>query len=153
MVLLKNYCIISGVGMDRYAIGSFDSALINADVGNYNLVRVSSILPPGCVKKESIDVQSGMALHTAYAVRTIFGAGIISSAVAVAIPENKNEYGVIMEYSDSDSKVNVIKKTEQLAQEAMEKRKIKVARILSIGAEAQGGDELYTTTFAGIALF
>lgn len=143
----------AGLGRDKYAISSFDSALLDADIGNYNLVRVSSILPPVCKKSSHVDVPYGALLHTAYATMTIAGSEMIAAAVAAAVPINNNECGVIMEYADRINKINAIKIAEDLAREAMAKRNRKIKEIISIGVEAVGEDGLYTTTFAGIALF
>ena len=49
----KHFYIASGVGRDMYELVSFDNALINAGLSNYNLLRVSSILPTGCKQKET----------------------------------------------------------------------------------------------------
>ena len=47
--LYKNYTIVSGVGKGLTSLSAFDNALLNAGVGDYNLVKVSSILPAKCI--------------------------------------------------------------------------------------------------------
>jgi len=42
----KKYFLTKGVGTDRHKLNSFELALRNAKIAPYNLVRVSSILPP-----------------------------------------------------------------------------------------------------------
>jgi len=39
--------VTSGTGTGRTELGAFDNALWNAGVANYNLLKMSSILPPG----------------------------------------------------------------------------------------------------------
>lgn len=39
--------IASGVGTGATALAAFDGALIAAGVANYNLIRLSSVIPPG----------------------------------------------------------------------------------------------------------
>lgn len=150
---IKQYCLIKGTGMGKYAISSFDSALLSAGVGNYNLVRVSSILPPGCQRSRTISSPLGSVLFTAYATLTTKEVTKIASAVAVAIPKEPTECGVIMEYSDNTDKDIAINIVEHLAEEAMYKRGISYREIVSIGVELDTDGTLFFTTFAGIGLF
>ena len=65
----KNYMISSGIGKDQnYELVAFDSALGNAKLANYNLLRVSSILPSNCVKEDTVKVKEGSPLLVAYTV-------------------------------------------------------------------------------------
>lgn len=153
MEKMKRYCLIAGIGMGEYAISSFDSALLDAGVGNYNLVRVSSILPPDCQKSEIISNSPGSVLFTAYATLTTQEVTKIASAVAVAIPEETTECGVIMEYSDNTDKETVIKIVEYLAEDAMHRRGISCKQVVSIGIDTIADGTKFFTTFAGIGLF
>lgn len=150
---MKRYCLISGVGTGQYEISSFDAALLDAGVGNYNLVRVSSILPPFCQKSETIGKLSGTVLFTAYACLTTGNTGKIASAVAAAIPEDPASYGVIMKYSDNADRESVVAAAEFLARDAMLRRGIPCKEVVSTGIEAEADGEKFFTTFAGIALF
>lgn len=149
----KKYCLVKGIGTGEYAISSFDSALLSAGVGNYNLVRISSILPPSCQRNQTISSTLGSVLFTAYATLTTKDVTKIASAVAVAIPKEPTEYGVIMEYSDYTGKDVVIKIVEHLAEEAMYRRGISYKEIVSIGVEANADGTRFFTTFVGIGLF
>lgn len=153
MESLKRYCLVSGTGSGQYKISSFDSALISAKVGKYNLVRVSSILPPCCKESSVVDVASGSVLFIAYAVLTVKAVAKIASAVAVAIPEKPEDYGVIIEYSDYTDKNMAVNVAEHLAESAMGKRGIPIKKILSIGIDTDADEVMFYTTFAGIALF
>ena len=42
------YTLVSGIGKSQFPLVAFDNALRDAGIGDYNLVRVSSILPPNC---------------------------------------------------------------------------------------------------------
>ncbi len=44
----KKVCFVKGVGKHKDALMSFELALRNAGINGFNLVQVSSILPPGC---------------------------------------------------------------------------------------------------------
>lgn len=150
---LKKYCLVKGIGTGEYAISSFDSALLSAGVGNYNLVRISSILPPSCQRSRTINSTLGSVLFTAYATLTTKDVTKIASAVAVAIPKEPTECGVIMEYSDNTGKDAAIKIVEHLAEEAMYRRGISYKEIISTGVEANADGTRFFTTFAGIGLF
>lgn len=150
---MKKYCLVAGIGAGEYAISSFDSALLDAGVGNYNLVRVSSILPPDCQKSQTISSSPGSVLFTAYAALTTKDVAKIASAVAVAIPKEPIECGVIMEYSDNTDKDTAIRIVEHLAEDAMYRRGIPCKEIVSIGVETDTDGTMFFTTFAGIGLF
>lgn len=102
--IAKNYCVSSGVGVSNKRLPSFDKSLLAAGVGNYNLVKLSSILPARCVEKTTedlhFDLREGSILPVAYATITSDKFGeMIASAVAIGIPKDKNKVGVIMEFS------------------------------------------------------
>lgn len=153
MPLLTHFCLVTGSGTDSYAISSFDSALLDAGLGNYNLVRVSSILPPNCTQRNEVLLPDGSVLFIAYATLTTHADELIASAIAVAIPRNAEQCGVIMEYSNRTSKKDAVKTARDLAENAMRKRHIAVDTILSSGIEIQGKDTVFSTTFAGISMF
>lgn len=39
--------VTSGVGKGLTEVSTFDSALLDAGIGNYNLIEISSVIPPG----------------------------------------------------------------------------------------------------------
>jgi len=47
-----NISVVSGHGEGRTTLSAFDAALGNAGVYNYNLIRLSSIIPPGSIVKK-----------------------------------------------------------------------------------------------------
>lgn len=154
MHLASNFTFVKGIGKDsKSELLSFDTALCSADIGNYNIVRVSSILPPKAVKKRSIEVPKGSVLYVAYATATIYGAGRIASAISVGIPKTSSEIGVIMEYSASNDRESVIECSREMVKKSMEYRGIALKDILSVGVEKIQEEQQYMTTFAGIVLW
>lgn len=155
MFIAHNYALVTGKSCgDKYEILSFDNALIDAKVGNYNLVRVSSILPPRCcVATDLTDLKKGSVLHIAYASLTKRGMGKIASAIAVGIPNDEDCVGVIMEYSNWGDATSCIEVVEEMVTAAMAKRGIGLKEIISTGCEIDVSKELYSTTFCGIALW
>ena len=154
MFIAINFELVSGASVDNeFEIISFDNALINAKVSDYNILKVSSILPANCRYLPVIQNCKGSILHMAYASYTQKGTGIISSAVAVGIPAESHNIGVIMEYSCFKGQRHCINTVETLVQSAMKNRDILIKEIMSIGCEAKLSKELYSTTFAGIAMW
>lgn len=150
---LRHYYLNSGSGLSKYTLTSFDAALISAGMGNYNLVRVSSILPNNCIKKDRIDLQEGAPLHVAYSTFSYQGPSrIIASAVSVAIP-NDNNVGVIMEAAGLGTKEEYILRTRDLVREAMDMRGCSRYNILSSGIEALSKEHMVTTVFSGLAMW
>lgn len=97
----KYYKLVSGIGFDKYSLTSFDKSLINAGIGNFNLVKVSSVLPIGCIKKDQINLPDGSILYAAFAVVSA-QKGYVTTSISVSIPEDKKRCGLIFEVSRMD---------------------------------------------------
>lgn len=95
---MERYFITSGAGTSAYQLVAFDNALLSARISNYNLVRVSSILPAGCAKRSFIDLPLASPLYTAFAtVSSDIPGTRLATAIAVGIPKDSNMIGIIME--------------------------------------------------------
>lgn len=133
----NTYCLVRGAAEGRTRLNAFDKSLLEAGVGDTNLMRMSSILPPGAEEisvKEMILPKGGL-IPLAYA--TIDGTTpgrMISAAIAVGIPEDDNEPGVIMEYEDHASVTTVEDIVRQMVVDGFEyrNRKLKEIKCLSI---------------------
>jgi arginine decarboxylase len=85
------YFLVSGYAEGPCLLNAFDNALQVAGVGNTNLVKMSSILPPNCQKIEPVKLPYGALVPVAYAEESWDEAGVIlSAAVAVLISANLN---------------------------------------------------------------
>lgn len=145
------YYLCSGSSEGRNELTSFDGALLAAGIGNTNLIKLSSILPPHCRQVQPYIPNQGSFLPIAYACLTSCQPGeTISSAVAVAIPDDRSINGVIMEHSAATRLELVEKKVRELAEEAMEMRGIKEYSIQTEGIETTAKG--IATTFAGVVL-
>jgi len=83
------------------ALNAFDNALLAAGIGNVNLVKVSSIVPPDVDVVDLPAIKPGALVPTAYAAISSATPGeTISAAVGYALPEDRTKPGVIMEYHD-----------------------------------------------------
>ncbi|MEO0202919.1 MAG: arginine decarboxylase, pyruvoyl-dependent [candidate division WOR-3 bacterium] len=149
---LKRLYICSGVGKGSTPLNAFDNALISAGVGNYNLLKVSSIVPPNVEIVNSIDLKPGSLLPIAYGYTISKDEGkVISSAVSIAIPKNRNNIGVIMEVSGYYSEEEIRKIAYNMALEAMKFRNLEIDFI-----EVKSACDIvkgYTCVFSGVAIF
>jgi arginine decarboxylase len=81
------------------ALNAFDNALLAAGIGNINLVKVSSIVPPDVTVVELPKIKPGAIVPTAYAAMTSEVPGqTIAAAVGYALPDDPAKNGVIMEF-------------------------------------------------------
>jgi len=131
------FTLLAGSGEAKTPLTAFDEALLVAGLGNLNLLRVSSILPPGSTYVETLSIPEGSLTPTAYGeICSDIPGETIAAAVAVGIGvEGESEYGVIMEYSGRCSAAEAEQRVREMAREALEKRGRRVGNILSKGAE------------------
>ena len=80
-------------------LNAFDNALLAAGIGNINLIKVSSILPPDVPVIELPKIKPGALVPTAYAAMTSDRPGdVVAAAVGYAVPDDPAKNGVIMEF-------------------------------------------------------
>ncbi|HHV72091.1 MAG TPA: arginine decarboxylase, pyruvoyl-dependent [Clostridia bacterium] len=95
--------LTKGVGRHREKLESFEAALRNAGIAQYNLVRVSSILPPNC---EIIDPELGKTLlkpgEITFCVLSDLSSNeanrLLSASIGLAIPADPQAYGYLSEH-------------------------------------------------------
>jgi arginine decarboxylase len=149
----NGFTLCAGIGKASRALNAFDAALIQARIGQYNLIRVSSILPPFSQPVESVSLPGGSLLPIAYCYEIVEEPGIrIVATVAVAIPQNPSNHGVIMEYHGKGTRTDAEAIVQSMAEEAMSMRGIPVRQISLISEEIVS-DRQATCVFAGVALF
>jgi len=126
----------TGISEGYTTLNAFDGALMNAGIGNTNLVKMSSICPPYCTEVEKVDIPHGSLVPVAYAEITSESAGeIIAAGVAIAFPDDEDHAGLIMEYSSHESRSIVEKKVRKMAEEGMKMRGKAIREIKSVAAE------------------
>ncbi len=146
------YFLVAGSSEGMTNLNSFDGALLNAGIGNTNLIKVSSILPPNCKNIEPIQIPYGAIVPIAYASITSQLEGeVIAAAVAVAVPEDEKKPGLIMEYSARGRKDDIEEIVRNMAKHGMELRGEKIKEIKSIGTQHKVTN--IGTAFAGVVLW
>lgn len=103
----KKVFFTKGMGVNKNKLASFERALRNAGIEKFNLVHVSSILPQGCEtisRSEGIRLlEAGQILHVVMSRNSTNELDrLISAALGVAKPSDKDGYGYLSEYHAFD---------------------------------------------------
>ncbi|WP_455391698.1 pyruvoyl-dependent arginine decarboxylase [[Eubacterium] cellulosolvens] len=93
-----------GLGKHKEKLNSFELALRNAGIERYNLVSVSSILPPGCQiisrNKGLNKLAPGQIVYTVMSKNSSNEPGrLIAAAIGCAVPIEARLYGYLSEHS------------------------------------------------------
>ncbi|HHT46101.1 MAG TPA: arginine decarboxylase, pyruvoyl-dependent [Firmicutes bacterium] len=119
----ERFIIVSAAAEANYALTAFDNALLKAGIGNVNLVKISSILPPGCSEEENgISFPPGAFVPTAYGSICSETKGELIAA-AVGIGFSQDSFGVIMEFSGKCSAEEARNNVEAMIREAFLNRR------------------------------
>jgi len=92
-----------GAGVHKEKLTSFEMALRDAGIAHFNLVRVSSIFPPGCKivsREEGLPLlQAGEIVFAVIAEMSSNEPGRrIASSIGVARPADSDKYGYLSEH-------------------------------------------------------
>jgi arginine decarboxylase len=104
-------------------LNAFDNALLAAGIGNINLIKVSSILPPEVPVIDLPKIKPGALIPTAYAAMTSETPGeTIAAAVGYALPDDPAKNGVIMEFHGVASRAEAERQIHLMLEEAFRVR-------------------------------
>ena len=95
--------LTKGVGIEKNRLSSFEFALRNAGIERFNLVDVSSILPPGCKmvsRAEGLkELRPGEIVHCVLAKnQTDEPNRLVSASIGVAVPADAEQHGYLSEH-------------------------------------------------------
>ncbi len=130
------YFLAAGCAEGGSALNAFDAALMAACIGNTNIVKMSSILPPRCQEVPPIRLPAGALVPAAYATISCDRAGqIIAAAVGIALPEDDDYPALIMEDAGPGGLKEMKEKVSRMAVEGMEMRGQPTRRVVARGVE------------------
>ncbi|HEY8450598.1 MAG TPA: arginine decarboxylase, pyruvoyl-dependent [Bacillota bacterium] len=130
----KKITVVAGSAEGDKKLTAFDKALLAAGIGNLNLIKVSSILPPSCEYVERLDIPPGSLTPTAYgAIVSDKPGDLIAAAVAVGF--SADDYGTIMEFSGHCSAAEAERQVTEMVEEAFAVRGMAVREIKLASAE------------------
>jgi arginine decarboxylase len=148
----RNYFIVAGTGEGYTPLNAFDAALGAAGVGDLNLVKVSSIVPPRCARLEPRPIDPGMLIAAAFAeITSTMHGEVIAAGIAIGLPEDESRAGVIMEYSALGHKEEIEEIVCTMARKALESRGLKIRSIESRSVEIKVKNDP-VAAFAGVVL-
>lgn len=104
MSIVPTKCFLTkGVGKHREKLQSFERSLRSAGIAQFNLVRVSSIYPPGCrivTRQEGLKhLKPGQIVFCVlYDNATDEPHRLVASSVGLALPRDRNHHGYLSEH-------------------------------------------------------
>jgi arginine decarboxylase len=103
MFVSKRIFLTKGVGRSKEKLTSFELALRDAGIAHFNIVRVSSIFPPGCKiipKKEGLKyLRPGEVVFCVIAeAATNEPHRLCAASVGIAIPSKPDRHGYLSEH-------------------------------------------------------
>lgn len=117
----KKVKLAAGAAEGEEKLTAFDKALLEAGIGNLNLVRISSILPPNCEYEEGFPVPAGSLTPTAYGSLICDQPGQ-EVAAAIGVGFSEDDYGVIMEFAGFCGKAEAEERVAAMVREAFAAR-------------------------------
>lgn len=103
MFVSKKIFLTKGVGRHREKLNSFEMALRDADIAHFNIVRVSSIFPPGCrIIPKSQGLKYLRAGEVVFCVMSQSETNephrLIAASIGIAIPKKAGSHGYLSEH-------------------------------------------------------
>lgn len=122
----KKFFVTAGSAEGKNPLNAFDNALLKSRIGNLNLLRVTSILPPGVVYCPDLEIPPGSLVPTAYGyiISDVPGQQI---SAAVGVGFSQDSFGIIMEFSGKCSSADAERAIERMLQEAFAARNMELA--------------------------
>ncbi|MCD5383222.1 arginine decarboxylase, pyruvoyl-dependent [candidate division WOR-3 bacterium] len=171
--------LAKGVGKHKEKLASFEGALREAGLARFNIVKVSSILPPGCdiiSREEGFSLlSSGEIVHCVMAeASTNEPHRLVCASTGLAIPKDRKEIGYLSEHTSfGESELVAGNYAEDLAAEMLatvlgvsfnpdsswdEKRELwrisgKIVHTVNITQSAVGSPKGLWTTVIAAAVF
>ena len=146
------YRLVTGSAEANTSLNAFDIALLQAGIGDTNLVRMSSILPPGAQHVSRLELPKGALVPVAYAaLESEEKEDQIAAAVGVGSPEDSLESGVIMEYKHHGAGQAAEDKVRKMVEDAFAYRRRELAEVISVSVDYRVKN--CGAVFAGVVLW
>ena len=147
-----HYYLVKGAAEGYMPLNAFDHALLAAGVGDTNLVKMSSILPPHCERIAPVALPYGALVPVAYADMSSSTPGEwVAAAVSIAIPMDANLPGLIMEHHMIGRAAECEAIVREMAVQGFAHRNRELKEVISISAEQLVVK--HGAAFAGVVLW
>ncbi|MBW8005621.1 MAG: arginine decarboxylase, pyruvoyl-dependent [candidate division NC10 bacterium] len=136
MITPVSYTLAVGAAEGLTPLNAFDNALLAAGIGNVNLLKVTSILPPGATYVEALQIAPGSLVPTAYCTVT---SGVPGEriAAAVGVGLSRDSFGVIMEYEGMGTREEAEADVARMLEAAFDWRQMKLDEVRIRGVDYQ----------------
>ncbi len=136
LLKVRRLYLVAGKAEGATPLNAFDNALLDAGIGDVNLIKVSSIVPPGSeVTLTKPDLPRGALVPCVYIERTSEKPGQrIAAALAVGLADDG--FGIVME-SEGVEAEEAATKAVRMVEEAFRARGLPLARTLQVMVEHQ----------------
>jgi arginine decarboxylase len=132
----REVSLVCGNSEGKTELNAFDNALLKAGIGNLNLVKVTSIIPPFADLVELPEMNPGSLTPTVYTYLTSRNPGdVISCAIGAGFPENMESIGFIAETNMFSSAKDAEQEVREMVEEGLKRRKIAIGKIVSVSSE------------------
>ncbi len=147
-----NYTLVAAGAAGKTRLTAFDKALLASGVGNLNLVRVSSILPPGAIYQERIDLSPGSLCPIAYGSIT---SGLAGQKIAACVGAGirQGSFGMIMEFSGECEREEAETVIRAMLEEAFANRDLPLDEVRVKSVEIVVPEGLVACAFAAVPLW
>ena len=132
------HAFVTGSSEGFAPLNAFDGALLDAGIGNTNLLKMSSIVPPGTQELQVLQLAlpPGALVPIAYAsMLSDIPGSIISAAVAAAWSDDAEKPGLIMEYNAHGHRGDAEAIVRRMAEEGIKARGWSLGRIQSVSID------------------
>lgn len=151
----KRVFLTAGSARGRSRLTAFDNALREARIVDFNLIRVTSIVPTGVAvsalpTEQPIDGDGAMLPAVYEAKWTASGRSRIAAGVAVGVPRSLERPGVIFAYSANGTAEEVREVLGEMVAEGMESRKVGSEFELKVAVAEAFPKEHLACAFAGV---
>lgn len=135
LALPCKFTLAAGSGEGGTPLNAFDAALIAAGIGDLNLLRVSSILPPSARACAQLEIPPGSLTPVAYGYITSSQPGqVIAAAIGVGIG-NPDGHGVIMEFEGYCTRPEAEARVRKMVAEGFERRGLALEDVQILGVD------------------
>lgn len=153
-LLASKLVVVRGIGQAPYPLNAFDRAILRAGVGNYNHVKLSSILPPGAEiviaeQPHICKVPPGSFMFAVSSQHISPPGSRATACVALASNEDPQLCGMVFEISGEMDVEDAQEIASNMAKIGMADRKWSVKEI-AVLSETGSSNSLFTCAYIGV---
>lgn len=121
----KKFFLTASAAEGKTCLNAMDNALLAAGIGNINLIRVSSVIPPGAEYAPRLVIPAGSLVPTAYGyIISEIPGEIIAAAIGVGL--SAETFGMIMEFAGRCRCEDARRTVELMVKEAFAARSLEL---------------------------